>query len=304
MKVFVTGGSGWVGSALVPTLIAAGHEVTGLARSDASAAALKAAGAAAIHGTLDDVETLRSAAASADGVIHLAFKHDLAFTGDFAGAAAADRLAVETFADALAGSDRPFVLASGLGGLAHGATVTEEDVAADAEASSSGVATRQSTAAFTLSLASRGIRASVVRLPFTTHGEGDNGFMTALVGVARQKGVSAYVGDGANRWPAVHRSDAVEVFRLALDRAPHGTILHAMAEEGVELREIAEVIGRHLNVPVVSVSPEEAPGHFGWLSGFVATDGPASSALTRARFGWHPTHPGLIEDLEKGHYFA
>lgn len=301
MKVFVTGGSGWVGSALVPTLVAAGHEVTGLARSDASAATLTAAGASVVRGTLDDLETLRSSAASSDGVVHLAFKHELAFTGDFAGAGAADRLAVETFADALAGSDRPFVLASALGGLTVDGTITEEFV--PEAVPSSGVATRQSTAAFTLSLASRGIRASVVRLPFTTHGEGDNGFMTALVGVAREKGVSAYVGDGANRWPAVHRSDAVEVFRLALERAAAGAVLHAIAEEGVELRAIAEVIGRHLNVPVASISPAEAPGHFGWLSGFVTMDALASSELTRTRFGWQPTHPGLVEDLEKGHYF-
>jgi nucleoside-diphosphate-sugar epimerase len=308
MRVFVTGASGWIGSAVVPELIGAGHQVTGLARSDASAAALTAAGAQVHRGTLDDLDSLRDAAAASDGVIHLAFKHDIAFTGDFQGAAAADRRAVETFGDALAGSDRPFVIASGTLGLTPGRVATERDghgvpdpaVAAMAGA---GPLTRLATAELGLSLASRGVRSSVVRLPPTNHGDGDNGFMATIVGIARDKGVSGYIGDGSNRWPAVHRLDSAHLFRLALENAPAGSTLHAVADEGVPIRDIAEVIGRHLDLPVVSISPEDAAGHFTWLAGFLAADSPASSTLTRELLGWHPTHPGLIDDLDKRHYF-
>ena len=301
MRVFVTGASGWVGSALVPELIGAGHEVTGLARSDASAAALTAAGATPVAGTLDDLEVLKSASAAADGVVHLAFKHDIAFTGDFDGAADADRRAVETMADALAGSGRPFVLASGVAGLVAGRPATELDGRdlASLPPLPPGPATRQGTSVLTLELANRDIRSSVVRLPITTHGEGDQGFTASLVALAREKGVAGYVGDGANRWPAGHRVDAAHLFRLALEEAEPGTVLHAVAEEGVELRAIAEVIGRHLTVPVIAMPPE----HFGWMAMFVGIDGPASSTLTRERFRWQPTQPGLLDDLDKGHYF-
>ena len=303
MRVFVTGASGWIGSAVVPELIGAGHQVTGLARSDASAAALTEAGAQVQRATLDDLDSLRSAAAASDGVIHLAFKHDIAFSGDFQGAVDADRRAVEALGEALAGSDRPFVLASGLLGLAPGRVATEQD-GNGAGRPGSGVQTRHATAQLTLALASRGVRSSVVRLPPTVHGDGDNGFMATLVGIARDKGVSGYLGNGSNRWPAAHRLDAAHLFRLALEQAPAGSAVHAVADEAVPIRAVAEVIGRHLGVPVAAVSPEDAGAHFGWLAGFLGADSPASSTLTRELLGWQPTHPGLIDDLDKGHYFG
>jgi len=305
MRVFVTGASGWIGSAVVPELTGAGHQVTGLARSGASAAALDAAGAKVQRGTIDDLDILRSAAAASDGVIHLAFKHDIAFSGGFQDAADADRRAVETLGEALAGSGRPFVIASGTLGLVPGQVGTERD-GLDPEALAhmgGGPATRLGTAHLTLSLAGRGVRSSVLRLPPTVHGDGDHGFMAALVGIARDKGVSGYIGDGSNRWPAVHRLDAAHLFRLALENAPAGSVLHAIADEGVPIRAIAEVIGRHLDLPVAAVPAEDAGEHFGWLSGLIAIDSPASSALTRELLGWQPTQPGLIDDLEKGHYF-
>ena len=306
MRVFVTGASGWIGSALVPELIDAGHQVTGLARSQASADALTAAGAGVLRGTLDDLDTLRSAAAASDGVIHLAFKHDIAFSGGFEAAANADRRAVETFGEALAGSDRPLVIASGTLGLAPGRVATEQDgqVADETMAhAGGGPQIRRGTALLTVSFAARQIRSSVVRLPPTVHGDGDHGFMATLVGVARERGVSGYVGDGSNRWPATHRFDAAHLFRLALENAPAGSTLHAIAEEGVPIRAVADVIGRQLGLPVAAVALEDAAGHFGWLGAFIGLDSPASSAATRELMGWLPTHPGLIDDLEKGHYF-
>jgi nucleoside-diphosphate-sugar epimerase len=306
MRIFVTGASGWIGSAVVPELIGAGHQVVGLARSDASAAALTLAGAEVHRGTLDDLDSLRSAAAASDGVIHLAFKHELAFSGDFQGAADADRRAVETFGEVLAGSDKPFVLASGLLGLAPGQVATEQDghgSHAAVAAFGGGPQARWETAELTLSLASSGVRSSIMRLSPTNHGDGDNGFMATLVGIAREKGVSGYVGDGANRWPAVHRLDSARLFRLAVEQAPAGSTLHAAAEEGVPIREIAEVIGRHLSLPVASIAPEDAGEHFSWMGGFIGLDAPASSALTRELLGWQPTQVGLIEDLDQGHYF-
>ncbi|HWE88909.1 MAG TPA: SDR family oxidoreductase [Pseudonocardiaceae bacterium] len=305
MRVFVTGASGWIGSAVVPGLIGAGHQVTGLARSDNSAAALAAAGAQVRRGTLDDLDGLRDAATESDGVSHLAFKHDIAFSGDFQGAVDADRRAVEALGEALAGSDRPFVIASGTLGLTPGTVATERDghgAGSDA-AAPSGPRARQATAETTLSFASRGVRSSVVRLPPTVHGEGDHGFLAALVRIARDKGVSGYVGDGTNRWPAAHRFDAARVVQLALENAPAGSTLHAVADEGVPIRTVADVLGRHLDLPVVAISAEDADEHFGWLAGFLAADSPASSTLTRELLGWQPTHPALIEDLEKGHYF-
>jgi nucleoside-diphosphate-sugar epimerase len=306
MRVFVTGASGWIGSAVVPELIGAGHRVVGLARSDASAAALTAAGADVHPGTLDDLDSLRSAAAASDGVIHLAFKHDLAFSGDFQGAADADRRAVEAFGEALAGSDRPFVIASGTLGIAPGRVATERDGHGGdpgVAAWGGGPLTRLATAELVLSFASRGVRSSVMRLPPTNHGEGDDGFVAALVGMARGQGISGYIGDGSNRWPAVHQLDSAHLFRLALEKAPAGSTLHAVADEGVAIRDIAEVIGRHLDLPVVSISPEDAGEHFAWLAEFLAADSPASSALTRELLGWQPTQPGLIDDLDQGHYF-
>jgi nucleoside-diphosphate-sugar epimerase len=305
MRVFVTGASGWIGSAVVPELIGAGHQVVGLARSDASAVALAAAGVEVQRGTLDDLDTLRSTAAASDGVIHLAFKHDIAFLGGFQAAADADRRAVETFAEVLAGSDRPFVLASGTLGLATGAVGTERDGhgTRQGEALRGGPHTRWATSELVLSLADRGVRSSVLRLPPTNHGEGDHGFVASLVAIAREKGVSGYLGDGSNRWPAVHRLDSAHLFCLAVERAPAGSTLHAVADEGVRIRDVAEVIGRHLEIPVVSVAPEKSVEHFGWMGAFIGTDSPASSELTQELLGWQPVQPGLIEDLDQGHYF-
>ena len=305
MRVFVTGASGWIGSAVVPELLGAGHQVVGLARSDASAAALAAAGAEVRHGSLDDLETLRDEAAASDGIIHLAFKHDLAFTGDFQGAADADRRAVEVFGNTLAGSDRPLVIASGTLFAAPGRLATEHDGHDPGTAASlpEGPRTRSETAELTLALAERGVRSSVLRLPPTVHGDGDQGFMATIVAIAREKSVSGYINDGANRWPAVHRLDAARLFHRALETAAAGSTLHAVADEGVPLREIAEVIGRHLNIPVESIPHHAAADHFAWLAELLSTDAPASSALTRDLLDWQPTHPGLIEDLEQGHYF-
>ncbi|WP_261567534.1 SDR family oxidoreductase [Frankia gtarii] len=311
MHVFVTGASGWVGRGLVPDLIAAGHTVTGLARSEAAAVALRAAGVEVREGSLDDLDTLRDAAAAADGVIHLAFKHDIAFAGDFAGATDADRAAIEAFGDALAGTDKPFVIASGiLGvlGLPPGVVATENDGRAaqdaDREVPISGANGRIDNANHTLALAARGVRSSVVRLPPATHGDGDNGFIPTAIGFARQKGAAAYVGDGTNRWPAVHRDDAARLFRLALESAPPGTALHAVGDEGVPIREVAEVLAAHLHLPAVSVTPEQAGDYVGFLGGFWGFDGPASAQITRDLLGWQPTRPGLLADLKEGHYFT
>jgi nucleoside-diphosphate-sugar epimerase len=311
MHVFVTGATGWVGRGLVPELTAAGHEVTGLARSQAAAAALRAAGALVLRGSLDDLGILRDAATSSDGVVHLAFKHDIAFSGDFAGAAGADRAAIETFGAALAGTGKPFVIASGiLGvlGLAPGAVATERDgLAAGAGVGGgpvSGSGGRLASANYTLALAGQGVRSSVVRLPPSTHGDGDNGFIPAAIGFARKKGTAAYVGDGANRWPAVHRDDAARLFRLALESAPAGSVLHAVGDEGVPIREVAEIFAGQLGIPAVSVTAEQAGEYVGFLGGFWGVDGPASAQLTRDLLGWQPTRPGLIADLKAGHYFG
>jgi nucleoside-diphosphate-sugar epimerase len=314
MRVFVTGASGWIGAALLPELIGAGHEVVGLARSDAAAGSLAAAGAEVRRGTLDDLDILRDAAEGAEGVVHLAFKHDIAFAGGFQSAAEADRRAVETLGAALVGSGRPLVLASGLAGLAPGRVATERDgllghdglperVAAEpasqAAALQSGPRFRMGTAHVALSFADRGVRSSVLRLPPTVHGEGDPGFLARIVGIARERGVAGYLGDGANRWPAVHVLDAAHLFRIALERAPAGSVLHAVGDEGVPIRAVAEVIGRQLGLPVAEVAPE----HFAWLGGFLAPDTPASAALTRDLLDWQPAQPGLLDDLGKGHYF-
>jgi nucleoside-diphosphate-sugar epimerase len=306
MRIFITGASGWIGSAVTAELIGNGHEVVGLARSDASAAAITAAGATAHRGSLDELDDLRSAAAASDGVIHLGFKHDIAFSGGFAAAADADRAAVEVFGEALAGSDRPLVIASGTLGLLPGRLATERDGHGASEAiqrAGAGPQTRHATAELVLSMASRGVRSSILRLSPTVHGDGDHGFMASIVGIARSTGISGYIGDGANRWPAVHRFDAAHLCCLAVENAPAGSTLHAVADEGVPIRDIAEVIGRHLNVPVQSIAPADAPEHFTWLAGFIGLDSPASSALTRELLAWEPTHPGLIEDLDQGHYF-
>ena len=296
MRVFVTGASGWIGSAVVPELVAAGHQVVGLARSDDAAAALTAAGIEVRRGSLDDLESLRAGADDSDGVIHLAFKHDFS---DFAGAGRTERAAVETIGNALKGSDRPFLFASGVAFLAPGRVATERDMAPTSGPDSP----RGGAEQLAFEYAAGGVRSVSLRFAPTVHGDGDHGFISTIVGVARAKGVSGYVGDGSNRWPAVHRLDAARMVRLALEKAPAGSVVHGVGEEGVPTREIAEVIGRHLGVPVASVAPADAAEHFGWIAAFFALDVLASSTITQDLLGWTPTHPGLIEDLEAGYYF-
>jgi nucleoside-diphosphate-sugar epimerase len=304
MRVFVTGASGWIGSALVPELLGAGHEVVGLARSEASAQRLEAAGALVYRGDLDDADDLAKAAADSEGVIHLAFQHEVAFGGNFAAAGAADRQAVEAMGAALADSDRPLVLASGMLGLTPGRVATEDDgLVPDAAVRGNPAGIRAATALLALSLRGIGVRSSVLRLPPTVHGDGDNGFMAMLVGMARARGVAGYVGDGTNRWPAVHRSDAASLFRLAVEAAPAGSVLHAAADEGVAFRDIAAAMGRHLGVPAASVAPADAAEHFAQLGHFVGLDSPASAAKTRELLGWEPTGPSLLEDLEQDNYY-
>jgi len=305
MKIFVTGASGWIGSAVVPELLGAGHEVVGLARSDASAAQLETAGATVHRGDIDDPGGLAAAAAASDGVIHLAFQHELAFGGNFLAAAAADRRAVEVMGAALADSDRPFVLASGLLGLAVlGRPASEDDgLVPSPQMRANPAARRAATALLALSLRGIGVRSSVLRLPPTVHGDGDHGFVASIVGAARQHGVSGYVGDGSNRWPAVHRADAARLARLAVEDAPAGSVLHAVGDEGVPFRQIAEEIGRQLGVATQSLSVAEAGEHFAHLGHFVGIDSPASAAVTRQLLGWEPSGPTLLEGLAAGHYF-
>jgi nucleoside-diphosphate-sugar epimerase len=304
MRIFVTGASGWIGSAVVPELVGSGHEVVGLARSDASALRLEAAGATVQRGDLDDPDGLAEAAADADGVIHLAFQHEVAFGGNFAAAGAADRRAVEAMGAALADSERPFVLASGMIGLTAGRVATEDDgLVASPEIQASPAGRRAATALLTLSLRGIDVRSSVLRFAPTVHGDGDNGFMATLVGIARQRGVAGYVGDGTNRWPAVHRSDAARLARLAVEGAPAGSVLHAVADEGVPFREIAEAMGRHLDIPTKSVASEDAPEHFGFMAPFVGLDSTVTATITRGLLGWEPTGPSLLEDLEQDHYY-
>ncbi len=302
MRVFVTGASGHIGSALVPELIGAGHEVIGLARSDESALALKELGAETQRGDLDDLEALAAAAAAADGVVHLAYRHDLAFGGGpdgFLQAAQLDLRAVEAIGAALEGSGKPFVTTSGtllLALAALGRTGLESDVLEGGPR----IDSENATVAFS----ERGVRSSVIRLAPLVHSTLDHhGFASQLIGAARTRSASAYVGDGSNRWPALHTLDAARLYRLALESARAGSRLHGVADEGVPFRQIAEVIGRHLDVPVVSIDPADAAAHFGPLADLVQRDNPTSNARTRDLLAWAPTHAGLIEDLEEGHYF-
>ena len=291
MRVFITGATGFVGSVVVRELIDAGHQVLGLARSDAGAKSVAAAGAEVHRGDLHDLESLRRGAETADGVIHTAFIHDFSNYGP---AAEADRRAIETIGAVLLGFDRPLIVTSGSLVVAPGRIATEDD------ATSPNFPRKSEEAA--LAIASRGVRVSVVRLAPSVHGKGDHGFVPRLIALAREKGVSAYVEDGLNRWPGVHRLDAARLYRLALEKGSAGARYHGVADEGVPAREIAAVIGRRLHVPVVSKSREAAADHFGWIGQFFAMDGPASSAQTRTRLGWQPTQPGLLADLDANYF--
>ena len=295
MRVFVTGATGFIGSAVVRELLAARHEVLGLARSEEGAALLAAVGARVQRGNLNDLDTLQSAAAACDGVIHTAYNHD--FTVSRTDAAQADRRAITAMAEALAGSNRPLVMTSGTGVRAAGRIATEDTVPSSDPTGR--FANEQAAVAFV----EHGVRTVVVRFPPSVHGRGDHGFVPILINIARTKGISAYPGDGSNRWPAVHRLDAAHLFKLAVESAPAGARLHGVGDEGVPVREIAEMIGRHLHLPVRAISREEASNHFGFLGAFFSLDCPASSALTQKLLGWHPLQPGLIADLDEGHYF-
>jgi nucleoside-diphosphate-sugar epimerase len=292
MQVFVTGASGWIGSAVVPELIGAGHQVVGLARSDRSAAAIAAMGAEVLRGDLEDPESLRAGAAGSDGVVHLGFNHDFS---RFEASVQDDARAIEALGAGLEGTGKPLVVASGTPAV-PGRAATERDEASPGTVT----AGRDGNARLALAMAARGVRSSILRLPRSVHGEGDQGFVPILIGIARDKGVSGYVGDGSGRWPAVHVLDTAHLCRLALEQAPAGSVLHAIGDEGVPTREIAEVIGRHLDLPTAPAPAED----FGFMGAFLGIDQSASAVLTRELLGWRPVQPGLIEDLDKGHYFA
>jgi nucleoside-diphosphate-sugar epimerase len=296
MRVFVTGASGFVGSAVVKELVGAGHEVIGLARSDANARAIKLMGGEVHHGSLEDAASLRAGAAAADGVIHCAFNHDFS---KFAENCELDRRALVAMGEVLEGSSRPLVVTSGMALLAPGRVATEDDKR-DASASRFPRVSEETGEEF----AARGVRVMTLRLPPSVHGDGDHGFVPRLIEMAREKGVSAYIGEGANRWPAVHRLDAARLYRLALEKGTAGARFHAVADDGIPFKEIARAIAEGLGVPQVALTPQEAETHFGWFALFAGIDAPASGAKTKAAMGWNPKGVGLIEDLEKGTYFA
>jgi nucleoside-diphosphate-sugar epimerase len=295
MRVFVTGATGWVGSAVIEELRAAGHTVTGLARSEAAAATLASSGIAAHRGSLEDLESLRAGAAASDAVIHTAFNHDFS---RFAENGAVERSAIEALGSALAGTDRPLIVTSGVGLIAPGRMVTEDDVR-DPDA----MHFPRDPETVAAAAAARGVRVSVIRLAPSVHGKGDHGFVPIVIGLAREHGVSAYVGNGENRWPGVHRRDTARLYRLALERAAEHAVYHAVADEGIPFREIAGVIGRHLNLPVVSTSGDDVGAHFGWFAPFAQMDARASSAKTQQSLAWHPAEPALLDDLNSAAYF-
>jgi nucleoside-diphosphate-sugar epimerase len=295
MRVFVTGASGWIGSATVDELLAAGHEVTGLARSDASAAALQAKGVHVRRGDLDDLASIRAGAEAAEAVIHLANKHDWS---NPAASASAERAAVQTIGDALADTNRPFLFASGVAGLTPGRPAREDDASPFHGPDSP----RGGSENLALEFVGRGVHSVSVRFAPTVHGTGDHGFIATIAAVARQKGVSGYPGDGTNRWAAVHRSDAARLVALGLAKAQAGSRLHAVAEEGIPTRDIAEAIGRAFGLPVTSIAPDDVQGHFGWIGTFFGMDLAATSTATRELLGWAPTGPALIEDIDGGAY--
>jgi nucleoside-diphosphate-sugar epimerase len=294
MRILVTGASGWIGSASVKELISAGHHVLGLARSDESAARIARLGAEVVRGSLDDLASLRGAATLAEGVVHLGYNHDFS---QMAAAAQTDRAAIDAFADVLQGTGGPLLIASGTLGLAPGRVGTEEDMPG------AGVHPRMANAAYTLGLDDRGIRSMVVRFAPTVHGAGgDHGFVAVLARIAREKRISGYIGEGQNRWPAVNRLDAGKLVQLAIDKATPGSVLHAVAEEGVATRDIAMALGQFQDVPVESIPVDRAQAHFDWLGMFFDADAPASSARTRSQLGWEPMHGTLLEDIAAGHY--
>ncbi|MCP9750181.1 SDR family oxidoreductase [Ferruginibacter sp. HRS2-29] len=294
MRVFVTGATGFIGSAVVKELLDAGHQVVGLARSEASADALKAAGADVHYGSLEDTVSLTAGAANSDGVIHTGFIHDFS---NYVAACETDRKAIAALAAGLAHSGKPLVVTSGTALLASGNVTTEESIRpADS------ILPRVSELA-AADAAALGVNVAIVRLPPSVHGDGDHGFVPMLIHIAREKNAAVYVGDGGNRWPAVHRLDAARLFRLALEKGDKDAVYHGVAETGVPMREIAGIIGKRLGVPVLSKTPEEAADHFGWIAHFAAIDNPSSSELTRNVLGWKPTHTGLLDDMENGTYF-
>jgi nucleoside-diphosphate-sugar epimerase len=295
MRVFVTGATGWIGSATVDELLASGHEVVGLARSQESAASLQAKGATALHGDLDDLDSLRRGAAAAEAVVHLANKHDW---GNPAESDRAERAAVRAMLDELAGTERPFSIANGLSGIVEGRPVLETDASPAVGPNSD----RGGSENLTLDYTDRGVRTIVTRFAPSVHGHADWGFVNFLAATARKQGVSGYIGDGSTAWSAVHRCDAARLIRLGIEKAPAGTRLHAVAEESVPTRVIAEAIGRALHLPVISVAPEEADEHFGFVGHFFATTMTASSRRTRELLGWIPSGPSLVEDIESGAY--
>jgi len=300
MRVFVTGASGWIGSALTAELLGTGHQVVGLARSDTSAAAVEESGAEVLRGDIQDLDVVRAGARDCDAVVHLAFRHDVAFRdGDFETAVNSNQAAIEAIGEELAGSDRPFAIASGVAGLKPGSLATEDE-RPEPFPGPGGRVQNERTA---LALADRGVRSMSVRFAPTVHGDGDGGFIKVITEADRSHGLAAYIDDGAARWAAVHISDAAVLIRLGLERAPAGAVLHAVAEEGVAMRDIAQAIGDGLGIPVGSISAEEAGEHFGFLSRFVGMDMPVSSSLTRELLDWTPAGPGLIEDIAAGHYF-